>query len=82
MVKQKLLLIISILFTATAGFMAFNFWGLCLNEGELLIVEPVAWVRWLEFIGTSLLTISGLACVFWAFFEYIGWLRRHGSTSN
>jgi len=47
-----------ILLAWATSFIAFNFWGLYLYEGELLITEPIAWLRTLEFI-LSLFIASG-----------------------
>jgi len=41
-----------ILFVAiwSSIFIAYNFIGLCLNDGELLVTEPVGWLRWFEMV--------------------------------
>jgi len=41
-------ILLSLLFFFSAGFISFNFLGLCLNDGQLLITEPCEWLRWLE----------------------------------
>jgi len=44
------MILLLILLAWSTSFIAFNFWGLCLNEGEFLITEPIAWLRTLELI--------------------------------
>lgn len=69
MKKATLRFVASLLFLWASGFIAWNFYGLCLHSGELVIAEPVTWVRWFEFGLACLITIYALVYSFWHWFE-------------
>jgi len=68
-------LLVGILFLWQSLFVSVNFLRLCLQEGELKLVEPVVWVRWLELGLNIIILLIAMTAVIWFFHDFIKEIR-------